>query len=185
MCMFRFFSAFFLVIACLGSASANTAKLTILGEHQLTRFEQEDLEQLMSDMLAWIAAHADYERVRELPPLQFASPRVVAEEECEHFCPVARFVDGTLMLSTALDVLHSPLEESLVLHELVHYYQGRAGRYLQSGSMSECERELARETEAYRLQEAYYRTHGGRFMPSVTPVLFCDAGVLKGQPKDD
>ncbi len=176
------FVSVFLFLSC--SAFADP-KLTLLGEHALTRFEQADLALMMNDMLRWIAKHSAYPRANELPVVEFVPPKVL-DPECEHYCPVAQFTpEGKLLLSKVLDIFHDPLEASVVFHELAHYVQWRSGKYIHKEGASECEEDLARENEAYAMQHAYYSAHGGYLMPFQTPQFFCgNDGKLSAYPAD-
>jgi hypothetical protein len=56
------------------------------------------------------------------------------------------FLDETLRPETNL------YHRSILLHELVHYFQDRAGEYAQ---MSDCQRWFRREVDAYAVQNRY------------------------------
>ena len=56
------------------------------------------------------------------------------------------FLDDTLMPETNL------FHRSILLHEMVHYFQDRAGEY---GNMNDCERWFHRELDAYTIQNRY------------------------------
>jgi hypothetical protein len=153
-----------------------TARITLVGQHKLSVYQQEDLEQIMHDMLVWIAHHSGYAVTFELPSIEFVSPETLAEGG-DYGGPVAFFAwdQGRLQISEHLDVFQSPLDQAFLLHELVHYYQWLAGKSFKDNAW-ECQEDLALEVEAYVLQRQYYFTHGGRFMPAMIPVLFCDGG---------
>lgn len=155
--------------------TATQAQLVLVGSHQLSSYQQEDLEQMMRDMLTWIAQHSRYVVPSELPEMEFVSSGEAYGE------PIA-FFDGAkkrLQISHQLDVFQSAFDQALLLHELVHYAQWSAGESFRD-TPEACQQDLTLEVEAYVLQRHYYFTHGGRYMPAMIPVLFCDAnGQLK------
>lgn len=172
-------------------SSFASARLDINGNHQLTRYEQEDLEQMINDMIAWVVRESrentqHYRPPPELPSLVFVSPEVMAEGGCRTYCPVAQFLsDGRLTLSTKINVFQDPLEESVLLHELIHYLQWYAGKWIYKGGRTECEEERDRESEAYRFQKEYYASHGGYLMPFTIGELFCgENGELMVRPPE-
>jgi hypothetical protein len=89
------------------------------------------------------------------PPAIHRVPRAELERyACRGQCSIQAwympeegiFLDETLRPETNL------YHRSILLHELVHYFQDRAGEYAQ---MSDCQRWFRREVDAYAVQNRY------------------------------
>lgn len=150
------------------------AEIIIVGEHRLSRFAQDDLEGVLNDIIGWVSKHSSYQNTHVIPTIEFLSPKEI-DPECRNTCPVAFFSwdNGHLQISSELDVLHNPLHESVVVHEIVHYLQMLSGKVFREDPWG-CEENLALESEAYQLQREYYRTHGGRLLPIPVPKISCN-----------
>ena len=114
----------------------------------------EDLEPLLRSLFAAISMLSDYEAPEALPPV-FQVPQLMIEAKvCDEPCNVsAAYVPREgVFLAENLDPVHQPVDRSVLLHELVHYLQQRHHKF---AHMTGCERERAKEQEAYAIQNAY------------------------------
>jgi hypothetical protein len=121
----------------------------------------EDLAPVVRLLLAAIEALSDYRATAALPPI-FRLPQYRIEQKvCEAPCNVraAYLPREGILLSAHLDPVHNPLDRAALLHELVHYLQQDHAKFAR---MDGCERERAKEQEAYALQNAYLASLGIR-----------------------
>jgi hypothetical protein len=114
----------------------------------------EDLESLMWLLLETIESMSDYRATRELPPIFQVPQHVLEAKVCDAPCNVtAAYVPREgIYLAGNLDPVREPLDRSALLHELVHYLQQGHAKF---APLAGCERERAKEQEAYAIQNAY------------------------------
>jgi len=121
------------------------------------RSATQDLEPLLRSLLEAIGTLSDY-RAPETLPSVFQLPQAAIEARvCEEPCNVsAAYIphDG-IYLAENLDPVHQPMDRSILLHELVHHLQQGHPKF---AHLSGCERERAKEQEAYEIQNAYLAT---------------------------
>ena len=105
-------------------------------------------------LMATIETLSDYRANGALPSVLQVPQHVIEEKVCEEPCNVtAAYIPREgIYLAGNLDPLHEPLDRSALLHELVHYLQQGHPKF---ASMAPCDRERAKEQEAYALQNAY------------------------------
>jgi hypothetical protein len=134
--------------------------------------ESETLEATAQALMCVIGHLSDY-RVAgaALPPLfQLAQARLEAKV-CTEPCDVsaAYLPREGIYLAANLDPIRDVFDRSALLHELVHHLQQGHAKF---AHMAPCERERAKEVEAYALQNAYLaamrskeraRFYGGEF----------------------
>ena len=110
--------------------------------------------EIVTSLILTVSQLSSYPAPRELPPIHVLSERELVQRLCEGPCGVQAFyLDGQgIFLRDDLDIVGDLKARSILLHELVHHAQHESGRF---GSLSACERWLAREDEAYRIQNAY------------------------------
>lgn len=119
----------------------------------------EDLAPIVRLLLATIETLSDYRASGPLPSV-FQLPQYRIEQKvCDTPCNVraAYLPREGIYLSANLDPVRDPLDRSALLHELVHYLQQGHAKFER---MDGCERERAKEREAYAIQNAYLATIG-------------------------
>jgi len=131
-----------------GSASAQMAA------RSQPMSETQDLEFIIRSLFDAIATLSDYRALDNLPPV-FEMPQLLIEAKvCDAPCNVtAAYVPREgIYLSENLDPIGQPLDRAALLHELVHYLQQGHSKFAR---LTPCERERAKEQEAYSIQNAY------------------------------
>ena len=119
--------------------------------------EPDDLESLILLLLGTIEILSDY-RAKGAIPIVFQVPQHTIEEKvCDEPCNVtAAYIPREgIYLAANLDPVREPLDRSALLHELVHYLQQGHSKF---ASMAPCQRERAKEEEAYAIQNAYLQS---------------------------
>jgi hypothetical protein len=121
----------------------------------------EDLAPLVRVLLATIETLSDYRATGTLPSVFQLPQHRIEQKVCDAPCNVraAYLPREGIYLSANLDPVHEPLDRSALLHELVHYLQQGHAKFKR---MDGCERERAKEQEAYAIQNAYLATIGNR-----------------------
>jgi hypothetical protein len=113
-----------------------------------------DWESLVRELMHTIERLSNY-RTASVPPPVFQVPQHVLEAKvCDRPCNVsaAYLPREGIFLAGNLDPMREPLDRAALLHELVHYLQQGHPKF---SHLSGCERERAKELEAYALQNAY------------------------------
>lgn len=135
---------------------ASAAQSQISGKTE-QRSATQDLEPLLRSLFEAIGTLSDY-RTPETLPAVFQLPQAVLEAKvCDEPCNVsAAYIphDG-IYLAEYLDPEQQPVDRSILLHELVHYLQQGHPKF---AHLKGCERERAKEQEAYEIQNAYLAT---------------------------
>lgn len=110
--------------------------------------------EIVASLLLTVSQLSGYPLPRETPPIHVLSEQAMSEQVCRSPCGVRAFyLDGRgVYLRDDLDVVNDLKARSILLHELVHHFQHESGRF---AALASCERWLAREDEAYRLQNSY------------------------------
>ena len=142
----------------------------------------EDLAPVVRALLAAIEALSDYRATGPLPAV-FQLPQYRIEQKvCDAPCNVraAYLPREGIYLSANLDPVRDPLDRSALLHELVHYLQQGHAKFER---MDACERERAKEQEAYAIQNAYLATIGNRERVVFYDDFDCDG--VESAPRDD
>ena len=114
----------------------------------------EDLEPLVRELFAQIAALSSYRADAPMPTIFEMPQREVEQAVCDEPCNVvaAYFPGKAIYLASNLDPRREPADRAALLHELVHYLQYVEGRFAQ---LAPCERFSAEEREAFAIQNAY------------------------------
>jgi hypothetical protein len=112
------------------------------------------LDELVRDLSRAIDMLSRYKVPKEAPRI-YRVPRAEMENYvCGNNCNIQAWYkpgDGIFLVDTLkpeTDLMH----RSILLHELVHYFQDTAGTY---GGRSTCERWFQREIDAYNIQNRY------------------------------
>lgn len=133
--------------------------------------------EVVASLFLTVAQLSGYPLPRDAPPIHVLSEGEMAEQLCGRPCGVRAFyLDGRgVYLRDDLDIVNDLKARSILLHELVHHVQHESGRFAALGS---CERWLAREDEAYRIQNRYLSgNHSGmRFVFDYLPERCREAG---------
>jgi hypothetical protein len=147
------------LIWALGASSA-----TILAQESTARetiSATQQLEPTIRALLGTIETLSDY-RTPETLPSVYRLPQLMLEAKvCDEPCNVsAAYVplEG-IYLAENLDPVNDPSDRAALLHELVHYLQQGHPKF---AHMAPCERERAKEQEAYAIQNAYFAAIGSR-----------------------
>ena len=115
--------------------------------------------EIFAELFRVIHALSGYPIPEQLPELHLVPQHELQARICPTGCGVKAFYlrgQGVFM-DEALDVRNDVLARSVLLHELVHYVQSKAGRF---DSLPECQAWYARELEAYQIQNEYLRQQG-------------------------
>ncbi|HTS51889.1 MAG TPA: DUF6647 family protein [Burkholderiales bacterium] len=114
----------------------------------------DELEPVLRSLFAAISLLSDYQAPETLPPV-FQVPQPLIEAKiCDDPCSVsAAYVPREgVFLAENLDPVDEPWDRSVLLHELVHSLQQGHPKFAR---LTGCERERAKEEEAYAIQNAY------------------------------
>src|SRR5262245_23314156 len=121
------------------------------------RSATQDLEPLLRSLLEVISTLSEYQAPETLPPVFQLRQAAIEAKVCDEPCNVsAAYIphDG-IYLAENLDPVQQPVDRSILLHELVHHLQQGHPKF---AHLSGCERERAKEREAYEIQNAYLAT---------------------------
>lgn len=114
----------------------------------------DSLDEVVKSLTRAIDRLARY-RVPKEPPNIYRIPHAELEKYvCGTHCSIRawyRSEDG-IYLDESLKPETSLFDRSILLHEMVHYFQDRAGEY---AAMGDCERWFHRELDAYTIQNRY------------------------------
>ena len=113
-----------------------------------------ELAPVVRQLLSAIEKLSDYRASGPLPAVFLLPQYRIEAKVCDEPCNVrAAYVPREgIYLSGNMDPVHEPLDRAALLHELVHYLQQGHPKF---AGMDPCERERAKEQEAYALQNAY------------------------------
>jgi hypothetical protein len=120
-----------------------------------------ELEPTIRSLLHTIETLSDYRAPETLPLVFQLRQDVIEAKVCEEPCNVtAAYVPREgIYLAENLDPVHDTRDRAALLHELVHYLQQGHPKF---AHMAPCEREKAKEQEAYAIQNAYLEMIGGQ-----------------------
>ena len=125
-------------------------------------------EPVIRALLAEIERLSDYRAPGSLPPVYVVPQHAVEAKVCELPCNVtaAYLPREGIYLSGHLVPLRETSDRAALVHELVHHLQQGHAKF---AHLSGCERERAKEEEAYAIQNAYLAAAG-----SLERVVFHD-----------
>ena len=111
--------------------------------------DQASLSSTVVDLLAAIQLLAGYPAPQTFPEVHLVSQSWIQAEICAKPCRVPAFYDPArgVFLDERLDFKGDSFSRSILLHELVHHFQARSGRF--EALPDNCERRNAEELEAY------------------------------------
>ncbi len=121
---------------------------------------------------AFLKKHGTLYPYPALPKIAFVAPAELSLKVCHGKCLVRGWfpTGNTLYLDNSLKVLTNLEHRSILLHEIVHYFQyfSHTEHGTQTANTDRCEAWLARETEAYVIQHAWLEEQhaGKKLIPS-------------------
>jgi hypothetical protein len=112
-------------------------------------------------LLAEIERLSDYRATGSLPPVYVVPQHAIEAKVCDLPCNVtaAYLPRKGIYLSGHLVPLREASDRAALVHELVHHLQQGHAKF---AHLSGCERERAKEAEAYAIQNAYLEAVGSR-----------------------
>ena len=121
------------------------------------------LKIMAAGLISWIHLQADLPVPAEAPEIELVSHAELETTVCGHSCNVKGFSpdDDTniIFIENTFDVENNVCERGILLHELVHYMQRKAGLYDERPIEV---RSHFREMEALRIQNQYLSQYGRR-----------------------
>jgi hypothetical protein len=143
----------------LSSARRLCIALALISTASFAQSGAADLESLVRQLMRTIERLSDYRAVSEPPPVFQVPQHVLEAKVCALPCNVsAAYIPREgIFLAGNLDPMREPLDRAALLHELVHHFQQGHPKF---AHLSGCERERAKEQEAYALQNAYLAALG-------------------------
>jgi hypothetical protein len=135
----------------------------------------DDDAALILELMQAIEMLSDYHAPTVPPPLFFLSQSELEAKVCEQPCNVsaAYIPHQGIFLAGHLDPRRDPFDRAALLHELVHYLQQGHPKF---AHLHGCDRERAKEREAYALQNAYLaKLHEARRVTFYENELDCSA----------
>ena len=121
--------------------------------------EPTALKAIIVSMLAWISAHTNYPIQTETPVIAVVPHEYLESIACKAPCDVLGIYtdSGVIYIEDTLAIETNVCAQSVLLHELMHFNQDRAGRFL---NMHPLLRWKLREEEAHAVQKVYLTEHG-------------------------
>lgn len=136
-----------IVCLCLAYSSAVFAKTPSL----------EDIARSVHEAFAWPSG--PYDIPFTMPKIKRVGP-LKLQEVCLGACPLgvsAFYTEGTIFLAEGLDLEKSVRDRSILVHELVHYFQDMAGVL---SPHFECINRVRMEAQAMAFQNLYLTANG-------------------------
>lgn len=128
------------------------------------------LVEVVTSLFLTVSQLSGYGGPKDLPAVHFLSIAEMHEQLCKGSCGVRAFylAGKGIYIRDDLDIENDLKSRSILLHELVHHVQHETGRF---DALDACERWVAREDEAYRIQNAYLSSmrSGTRFVYDFMP----------------
>lgn len=121
--------------------------------------EPTALKAMIVSMLAWISAHSTYPMPSETPMIAVVPHEYIESVACTGPCDVLGvYADsGVVYIENSLALDTNLCAQSVLLHELVHYNQDQAARFV---NLPPVFRWQLREQEAIAVQKLYLSEHG-------------------------
>jgi len=139
-----------------------------------------NLDEVVKQLTRAIDRLARY-KVPKDPPNIYRVPHAELENYvCGTHCSIKAWYkpDDGIFLDDTLKPETNLFHRSILLHEMVHYFQDRSGEY---GNMDECERWFHRELDAYTIQNRYLGVIGH---PSRVAYVGDNCTNMTGKGKD-
>lgn len=136
-----------------------TPQAKAMFDHAFDPSPEPDLRKVVRQMFMVMDRLSRY-RIPKEPPNVYRVPHAELENYvCGTHCSIKawyRAGDG-IYLDDSLKPETNIFDRSILLHEMVHYIQDRAGEY---GNMDDCNRWFHREVDAYNVQNRYLGVMG-------------------------
>ena len=132
-----------------------------------------ELAVMAKRLLSDIEYISPYWASKSLPPITLVTQDEINRVVCKKPCAVraAYMPDRGVLLAESLDPINTPLDRSILLHELVHYLQEINNRY---SELTPCKRWFQREHEAYAVQNQYlYKINANRHVGGMLEPSMC------------
>jgi hypothetical protein len=130
------------------------------------------MDELMSALLSWAVMLSGYPAPAEAPRVARVSHAFFVENACAgRECKVWGWYAGgnVLYIDSRLDPANDLLASSVIVHEMTHYLQAKAGKLQHRGAAAladsaqvtlDCKLTIDLEHEAYAVQQAYLVRYG-------------------------
>lgn len=118
------------------------------------RYVLMELDAILMVLLSWASHLSGYPMPSEPPEVRFEEHAFFVEHACGgRECNVAGWYNDSdvVYIDEQHRALESELATSLVVHEFTHYLQHQSGNF----ESRSCSDSVAREREAYRVQNSY------------------------------
>lgn len=128
-------------------------------DHAFDASPETDLRKVMRQMYLVMDRLSRYKIPKEFPNVYRVPHAELEKYVCGTHCAIKawyRSGDG-IYLDDTLKPESSVFDRSILLHEMLHFIQDRAGEY---GNMSDCDRWFHRELDAYNVQNRYLGVMG-------------------------
>ncbi len=132
-----------------------------------------DMNVILPVLLSWAVHLSDYPMPAQTPEIEFAPHSFFVENVCggKECTAVGWYNDeNVIYLDEKYRTADDTFARSLLVHELVHYLQHRSGQF---ESLS-CVQSVAREREAYFVQNQYILTAEASIERVKPAPLFCN-----------
>ncbi len=141
------------------------------------------MQELVVILLAWIKVLSGYPVPAHVPAVHMVPHAYIEAQACNGRCPVIGwFPPGDrIYLDDRIDPHRDVRARAILLHELVHYVQQVSGKF---DGMDPCVASIAREREAYSIQNRYLAEQGvlpGQAMPLHLPPCRPDQAAGTGR----
>ncbi len=118
------------------------------------------MTEMVKALLSWAVMASHYPQPAEPPRVEFKPHAFFVENAClGRPCNALGWYDdqGVVYLDERIRNADTPASRGIWIHEFVHYLQHKSGKYV----TQECRDQVAREKEAYAIQNQYLaRTYG-------------------------
>lgn len=142
-----------------------------------------DLQALLPVFMSWAVHLSGYPAPAEMPTVQFEPHAFFVQQVCggKECNAVGWYNDRNIVyVDDKYEHVQNDFANSLVVHELIHYLQHQSGKF---DSLS-CTDSVAREREAYAVQNQYILKSQGSFALIKPAPTFCNYGHAAAEPHE-
>ena len=132
-----------------------------------------ELDAILATLLVWASQLSGYPVPEELPDVRFESHAFFVENVCfGQECKVVGWYDdaGTIFIDERYREVDDQFAKSLLVHEFTHFLQHANGAF----QPPSCNLNIAREKEAYEIQNRYIAVGLTGLAPIRPPTITCD-----------
>ena len=110
--------------------------------------------ELVASLALWISLNTHYTALDRLPDVHSLPRLELQKRYCDGDCPIRAYYiwGGAIHIADDLDPENNVCDRSILLHELIHYFQYTNGRFSEFGSYT---RQEFIDGEAFDLQNYY------------------------------